>query len=73
MKRIFNPNNLTYAYSDGSGLETKEWRLRRYLIIDKAIELGIEGKRIWSVEFEKINKLFEDKKIYNNQMNRVYN
>lgn len=63
MKKVFNSNNLTYAFPDGSGLETKEWRLRRDLLVEKAKMLGVEGKRDWYAEKEEVDKLFRDRDI----------
>ena len=42
MKRNFDPNTMTYAYSDGSGRITHEKVIERKLLLEKIKEMEAE-------------------------------
>ena len=65
MKRIYDYRTMTYAFSDGSGLQTKELLLRRDLLVDKAKFNGAEGIRNSKEEAVEVDKWFDDYKKLN--------
>lgn len=63
--RVFDARTQTWSFHDGSGLETREWRLRKMLIEIDAKILGSLGKRDIKKEWYNLDRLFADKELQN--------